>query len=385
MSDESKLDGVPADPAKPAKKRVSAEYKAQILAEADACQDPAQVVALLAREGLKQKQLKQWRWTRDRAKRVAEGESKKEVASLTAEIDRLQKRLGKSEERLAASEERLSQQKTTFEEREKERKTAADARLEAEKSKVAGLRDERDQAIGAAEDAQRQAAGARKEAEAVRSELAAATKNLEGETMKLAELNVAFESLKVKAARDYESAAAAIVAFEAAQKQTEAALSRHDEATSALNRSVIAEAQAREQAEDLSAEIEALRKKIAGLERDAERLKSALVAEKDAETALEVLHEASKKEATAARAELARAEAALHQVMQGEADAREEAAKTRQAAFNLQVENEAAALRIQKLESQLEAAENRSHSEKPSREGDDPRPQKSRAARSPDR
>ena len=71
-------DDMPAKPdpevaEKPDKRNFTPEYKARILAEADACTEPGQLGAMLRREGLYHSQLGKWR------KKRAEGE----VASLT--------------------------------------------------------------------------------------------------------------------------------------------------------------------------------------------------------------------------------------------------------------------------------------------------------------
>lgn len=57
----------PAVPEKPRRRRFTAEYKLQILREADACKQPGELGALLRREGLYSSNLVTWRQQRDRA------------------------------------------------------------------------------------------------------------------------------------------------------------------------------------------------------------------------------------------------------------------------------------------------------------------------------
>ena len=52
--------------AKPARRRVTAEYKRKILHEVDACRQPGEVAALLRREGLYSSHLAAWRAARRR-------------------------------------------------------------------------------------------------------------------------------------------------------------------------------------------------------------------------------------------------------------------------------------------------------------------------------
>ena len=83
-----------------------AEYKAAILREADACQEPGQVGALLRREGLYSSHLAQWRQQRDKAeqralepkKRGPKGKSEeaKQLAQLQREKARLEEELRKA-------------------------------------------------------------------------------------------------------------------------------------------------------------------------------------------------------------------------------------------------------------------------------------------------
>jgi len=83
-----------------------AEYKAAILREADACEEPGQVGALLRREGLYSSHLTQWRQQRKRAeqralepkKRGPKGKSEdaKRIAQLEREKARLEEELRKA-------------------------------------------------------------------------------------------------------------------------------------------------------------------------------------------------------------------------------------------------------------------------------------------------
>jgi transposase-like protein len=55
----------PAVPEKPVRRRFTAEYKLRVLREADACDEPGQLGALLRREGLYSSHLTAWRKQRD--------------------------------------------------------------------------------------------------------------------------------------------------------------------------------------------------------------------------------------------------------------------------------------------------------------------------------
>jgi transposase-like protein len=52
-------------PEKPVRRRFTAEYKLRVLREADACDEPGQLGALLRREGLYSSHLTAWRKQRD--------------------------------------------------------------------------------------------------------------------------------------------------------------------------------------------------------------------------------------------------------------------------------------------------------------------------------
>lgn len=68
MSSDKQPTEVPATEVTPGGRRRSftAEYKRQILREADACTKPGEVGALLRREGLYSSRLTEWRYARDR-------------------------------------------------------------------------------------------------------------------------------------------------------------------------------------------------------------------------------------------------------------------------------------------------------------------------------
>jgi transposase len=65
--DEAVGDDVPQLPAKPRRRRLSAEYKQAVLAEYDACVGDGDKGALLRREGLYSSQIVEWRRARDNA------------------------------------------------------------------------------------------------------------------------------------------------------------------------------------------------------------------------------------------------------------------------------------------------------------------------------
>jgi transposase-like protein len=98
----------------------TAEYKRRILHEADACTEPGQITALLRREGLYSSHVVAWRRARERAELVALAPKKRgpkpkaakplskelaarerEIASLRAEIARLQILCDTQERRIA--------------------------------------------------------------------------------------------------------------------------------------------------------------------------------------------------------------------------------------------------------------------------------------------
>ncbi len=97
--------GVP-DPelvGRPQRRRFSAEYKLRILCEADACERPGGVGALLRREGLYTSHLTYWRKQRDAGalKELGRPRGRKPADRRDAEIAELQRRLERSESELA--------------------------------------------------------------------------------------------------------------------------------------------------------------------------------------------------------------------------------------------------------------------------------------------
>jgi len=88
--------------ARPRRRRHTAEYKARILREADACA-PGSLGALLRREGLYSSQLAAWRrrqaagLSQRRGRRPADGRLASENARQAREIQRLAERLRKAE------------------------------------------------------------------------------------------------------------------------------------------------------------------------------------------------------------------------------------------------------------------------------------------------
>lgn len=107
--------GVP-DPEVPEmakRRRFTAEYKARILAEAEACDQPGQLGALLRREGLYSSHLAGWRMQARRG--LIEGLDRKRGRKpndpLVAEIDKLKKKNQRLEKRLAQAEAVIELQK----------------------------------------------------------------------------------------------------------------------------------------------------------------------------------------------------------------------------------------------------------------------------------
>lgn len=100
----------PPDPevlAKPVRRRFTAEYKRRVLQEADACEAPGQLGALLRREGLYSSHLTDWRRQRDLGILTALGPKKRgrrarhplarQVVELERENGRLRRRLQQAE------------------------------------------------------------------------------------------------------------------------------------------------------------------------------------------------------------------------------------------------------------------------------------------------
>lgn len=96
--------------ARASRRRFSAKYKLRMLREADACQQPGELGALLRREGLYSSHLTSWRRQRDREAlksmrarkrgRVPKPENplRKEIERLSRENDALKRKLAQAEE-----------------------------------------------------------------------------------------------------------------------------------------------------------------------------------------------------------------------------------------------------------------------------------------------
>ena len=101
----SALVGVP-DPElvdRPVRRRFSAEYKLQVLREADGCSAPGEVGALLRREGLYSSILSEWRKQRDAGslQALSRPRGRKAPNPLEAENARLRRRVERAEGELA--------------------------------------------------------------------------------------------------------------------------------------------------------------------------------------------------------------------------------------------------------------------------------------------
>lgn len=92
---------------KPQRRRFTLEYKRRILREADRCQKPGEVGALLRREGLYSSHLSSWRAARDRGelggrgtrRRGPEAKAPDPSAKRIAELERENRQLRKRAER----------------------------------------------------------------------------------------------------------------------------------------------------------------------------------------------------------------------------------------------------------------------------------------------
>jgi transposase len=99
----------PEVPAKPTRRRFTAEYKLRVLQEAESQRDPGAIGALLRREGLYSTHLTTWRRQRDRGvldalrprRRGRKPDTsrglRQQIAELEAEQERLQERLRQAE------------------------------------------------------------------------------------------------------------------------------------------------------------------------------------------------------------------------------------------------------------------------------------------------
>ena len=107
---------VTGSPEKPKRRRLSAEYKLRILAEADRCTKPGELGLLLRREGLYSSHLAAWRRWRRRAhpdqpesqKPATESQLRHELARMQRENVRLQLKLEHAE-KLAALQKKFTE------------------------------------------------------------------------------------------------------------------------------------------------------------------------------------------------------------------------------------------------------------------------------------
>jgi transposase-like protein len=106
MTTSRATDPDPEVPAKPQRRRFTAEYRLRILKEADACKSPDERGALLRREGLYSSHLITWRQQRERGALAGMRATKRgpqarpstpRVTQLEAENRRLQRKLQRAE------------------------------------------------------------------------------------------------------------------------------------------------------------------------------------------------------------------------------------------------------------------------------------------------
>ena len=100
-------------PAKPKRRRFSAEFKARIVEEADACTEAGEVTALLRREGLYSSHLANWRrqYRRGAAAGLAQRRGPKGKDPLVAENEELERKVARLEHRLQQAEKIIEVQK----------------------------------------------------------------------------------------------------------------------------------------------------------------------------------------------------------------------------------------------------------------------------------
>jgi len=106
----------PAVAEKPVRRRFTAEYKARILREADACTQPGQLGALLRREGLYSSHLTAWRHGRDEGTLAGltpkrRGRKANPDAAVIAENERLKRENQRLAEKLRQAETIIEVQK----------------------------------------------------------------------------------------------------------------------------------------------------------------------------------------------------------------------------------------------------------------------------------
>jgi len=105
---------------KPVRRRFSVEYKARILAEADACSEPGMLGELLRREGLYSSHLSTWRRQRDEGalaglKPKRRGRKAKSKNPLADEVGRLQRENQRLKDQLRQAELIIDVQKKVSE------------------------------------------------------------------------------------------------------------------------------------------------------------------------------------------------------------------------------------------------------------------------------
>jgi transposase len=105
---------------KPVRRRFTVEYKARILAEADACTGPGALGELLRREGLYSSHLATWRRQRDEGALAGltpkrRGRKAKAKNPLAEEVARLQRENGRLKEQLRQAELIIDVQKKVSE------------------------------------------------------------------------------------------------------------------------------------------------------------------------------------------------------------------------------------------------------------------------------
>lgn len=105
---------------KPVRRRFTVEYKARILAEADACTGPGALGELLRREGLYSSHLATWRRQRDEGVLAGltpkrRGRKAKPKNPLAEEVARLQRENGRLKEQLRQAELIIDVQKKVSE------------------------------------------------------------------------------------------------------------------------------------------------------------------------------------------------------------------------------------------------------------------------------
>ncbi len=105
---------------KPVRRRFPVEYKARILAEADACTEPGMLGELLRREGLYWSHLSTWRRQRDEGALAGltpkrRGRKAKPKNPLADEVARLQRENGRLKEQLRQAELIIDVQKKVSE------------------------------------------------------------------------------------------------------------------------------------------------------------------------------------------------------------------------------------------------------------------------------